>query len=48
MDMTIEFDGQKVWEKGRLIFLDRPDIQAMMDPGQRDILNSSVLNDIGL
>ena len=48
MDMTIEFDAQKVWEKGRLIFLDRPEIQAMMNQAQRDVLNSAVLNDIGL
>ena len=31
MDMTILFDDQVVWDKGRFVFLDRPEIQAMMN-----------------
>ncbi len=27
VDPTIEFDGEKLWDKGRLVFLDRPDVQ---------------------
>ncbi|WP_372718764.1 hypothetical protein [Immundisolibacter sp.] len=27
VDPTIEFDGEKVWDAGRLVFLDRPDVQ---------------------
>lgn len=48
MDLTIAFDGDVLWDRGRFIFLDRPEIQAMMGPRERAVLNSSVLNDIGL
>ncbi|WP_166418288.1 hypothetical protein [Cochlodiniinecator piscidefendens] len=48
MDATISFDGQVVWDEGRFVFLDRPEIQAMMTEEQRGLLNSSVLHDIGL
>ncbi|MDW4551229.1 hypothetical protein R5H32_17875 [Defluviimonas sp. D31] len=48
MDLTIAFDGEVLWDRGRFIFLDRPEIQAMMNAEQREFLNSSVLNDIGL
>lgn len=48
MDMTIAFDGETLWDRGRFAFLDRPEIQAMIGPDQRAILNSSVLNDIGM
>ena len=27
VDPTIEFDGEKVWDAGRMVFLDRPDVQ---------------------
>ena len=48
MDMTIAFDGETVWDKGRFVFLDRPEIQAMMDTEQREVLNSGVRHDIGI
>ncbi len=48
MDMTIAFDGETLWDKGRFVFLDRPEIRGMMDDDQRSLLNSSVLNDIGI
>ena len=48
MDMTIAFDGETVWDKGRFVFLDRPEIQAMMDADQRALLNSGVRHDIGI
>jgi len=48
MDMTIAFDGETVWDKGRFVFLDRPEIQAMMDADQRALLNSGVCHDIGI
>ncbi|MFD1160683.1 hypothetical protein [Roseovarius aestuarii] len=48
MDMTISFDDQTVWDKGRFVFLDRPEIQAMMDAPQRALLNSSVRHSIGI
>jgi hypothetical protein len=48
MDLTIAFDDEKLWDRGRFIFLDRPEIQEMMTDDLRSLLNSSVLNDIGL
>ncbi|WP_343211808.1 hypothetical protein QEZ52_21265 (plasmid) [Aliisedimentitalea scapharcae] len=48
MDLTIAFDDQVVWDRGRFVFLDRPEIQAMMDQDQQKLLNSSVLHEIGV
>ena len=48
MDMTISFDGRTLWDRGRFIFLDRPEIQAMIGADERDFLNSSVLSEIGI
>ncbi|KIC13384.1 hypothetical protein [Leisingera sp. ANG-Vp] len=48
MDQTISFDDRVVWDKGRMVFLDRPEIQAMLPEDQRGFLNSSVLHDIGI
>ena len=48
MDQTISFDDQLVWDEGRMVFLDRPEIQAMLPEDQRGFLNSSVLHDIGI
>ncbi len=48
MDMTISFDDEIVWDKGRFVFLDRPEIQDLMDAPQRKLLNSSVLHSIGI
>lgn len=48
MDLTIAFDGEKLWDEGRFVFLDRPEIRDMMDDTQRALLNSAVLNDIGI
>ena len=48
MDMTISFDDEIVWEKGKFVFLDKPEIQGMMDASQRALLNASVLHSIGI
>lgn len=48
MDLTIAFDGEPIWDHGRFIFLDRPEIQALMTDDQKALLNSQVLHDIGL
>ncbi len=48
MDLTIAFDGETVWDRGRFVFLDRPDIQALMTPEQAGLLNSQVLHQIGI
>ena len=48
MDMTISFDGRTVWDRGRFIFLDRPEIQKVIGADEREFLNSSVMHDIGI
>ncbi len=48
MDLTITFDGVPVWDHGHMVFLDRPEIQAMMTSEQRTQLNSQVFLDIGI
>ena len=48
MDLTIAFDDQVLWDEGRFVFLDKPEIQAMMAPEQRALLNSSVRHEIGM
>lgn len=48
MDMTIAFDGETIWDNGRFVFLDRPEIQAIVGAEQREFLNSAVLHDIGI
>ncbi len=48
MDMTIVFDEDTAWDRGRFVFLDKPEIHSMMDVEQRRLLNSSVRLDIGL
>jgi hypothetical protein len=48
MDATIAFDGQVLWDEGLFVFLDKPEIQSMMDAEQRALLNSSVRHSIGI
>ncbi|MGB7320405.1 MAG: hypothetical protein WBC95_03260 [Albidovulum sp.] len=48
MDATISFDGEMVWDRGRFVFLDRPEVQALIAPDQRASLNASVLHSIGI
>jgi hypothetical protein len=48
MDATIRFDGEAFWEAGRFVFLDRPDVQALVDPEDRAALHSGVCRSIGL
>ena len=48
MDATIAFDDQVLWDEGRFVFLDRPEIQSMMDIDQRALLNSAVRHSIGM
>lgn len=48
MDATITFDGEVLWDEGRFVFLDRPDVQSMMNDSQRALLNASVRHSIGM
>jgi hypothetical protein len=47
-DLTIALDGQTLWDRGRFVFLDRPEVQALIAPGQRASLNAAVTNSIGI
>lgn len=48
MDATISFDGEPFWDAGRFVFLERPEIQAIISPDQRALVNASVLHSIGI
>lgn len=48
IDASILFDEKAFWDRGRFVYLDRPEIQALLDNEGRKQLNSSVLRDIGL
>jgi hypothetical protein len=48
MDASILFDDIAFWDRGKFVYLDRPEIQALLDPQERQLLNSSVVGDIGI
>ena len=48
MDLSIYLDDEIIWDQGCFIFLDQPDIQALIPDDQKPLLNSSVRNNIGL
>ena len=47
-DTSISFDDELFWDKGKFVYLDRPEVQALLDDQERELLNSSVIRDIGL
>lgn len=47
-DAGISFDDELFWDKGKFVFLDRPEVQSLLDSQERELLNSSVIRDIGL
>lgn len=47
-DASISFDDELFWDKGKFVFLDRPEVQSLLDSQERELLNSSVIRDIGL
>jgi len=47
-DASISFDDELFWDKGKFVFLDSPEVQALLDSGERELLNSSTIRDIGL
>lgn len=47
-DATIAFDGETFWEAGRFVFLDRPEIAALIAPGARAQLHSGLKRPIGV
>jgi hypothetical protein len=47
-DATIAFDGVTFWDRGRFIFLDRPDIQKLLSENNIGHFSSSQMLDIGV
>ena len=47
MDLSVFINGEMIWDKGRFVFLDYPEVQALIPDDQKHLLNSSVLNEIG-
>ena len=48
MDATISFDGESYWENGHFVFLERPEVQDALPPGDRTYLNAGANQDIGI
>lgn len=47
-DASISFDGENFWDEGKFVFLDRPEVQALLDDESRKQLNSSTSLSIGI
>jgi hypothetical protein len=47
-DASISFDDELFWDRGKFVFLDRPEVQALLDSEEREMFNSSTIRDIGL
>jgi hypothetical protein len=48
MDASICFDDNPFWDQGRFVYLDHPEIQALLEPDHRQLLNSSIVCNIGI
>ena len=48
MDATIEFNGEPIWQDGRLLFLDTLEVRSLFTPLERAVLNSRYRVDIGI
>ncbi|MCP5087162.1 MAG: hypothetical protein GY952_10215 [Rhodobacteraceae bacterium] len=48
MDATISFDGTPLWDRGRFVFLDRPEVKAVIGKDQKEFFNSALAHSIGL
>ena len=47
-DASIAFDGELFWDRGKFTYLDSPEVQALLNDTERKLLNSAVLEDIGI
>jgi len=47
-DASIRFDDQLIWNRGRFDFLDSDAVHALLDPGERKLLNASIRQEIGI
>jgi hypothetical protein len=48
MDASIYFDDEMFWNKGKFVFLDRPEVQALLNSAEKEMLNSEFILDIGI
>ena len=48
MDASIYFDDEMFWNKGKFVFLDRPEVQALLNSSEKEMLNSEFILDIGI
>ena len=48
MDASIWFDDQMLWQEGKFAFLDRPEVQALLNADEQKFLNAQYRLDIGL
>jgi hypothetical protein len=47
MGASISFDDELFWDQGKFVFLDRPDVQSLFTEQEQQLLNSSIVYDIG-
>lgn len=47
-DASIAFDGEPFWNRGKFVFLDSPETRDLLSHDERELLNSSILKDIGI
>lgn len=47
-DASIVFDDEPFWDRGKFVFLDSPGTRDLLSHEERELLNSSILNDIGI
>ncbi len=48
MNASILFNDKLFWDRGKFAYLNRREIQALFDPQQRQLLNSSIVLDIDI
>lgn len=47
-DASISFDDTLYWDKGKFIWLDRPEVRALFTDTEQKLLNPSILRNIGM
>ncbi len=47
-DTCISFDDKVFWNRGKFIFLDRPDARSLLDNHQTAVLDSSTIMSTGM
>jgi hypothetical protein len=47
-DASIAFDGEPFWDHGKFVYLDSSEILALLSHEEHELMNSSILRDIGI